>query len=69
MKMAMGKTIDDILKDEAIEWMLGYLDKEHWNDAVKHHDSEGAFGVSRAIIALRSDFITAYKKQAGVEKD
>ena len=55
MKMAMGKTIDDILKDDAIEWLLGYLDNEQWDDAIRHHDREGAFGTSAAIIALRKE--------------
>ena len=34
MKMAMGKTIDDILNDEALNWLLGYLEDHQWNDAI-----------------------------------
>ena len=55
MKMAMDKTIDDILKNDAIEWLLGYLDDEQWNDAIRHHDEECAFGTSATIIALRKE--------------
>jgi len=49
MKMAMGKTIDDILKDEAIMWLLGYLKEHQWNDAIKHMESEKAYGTLDAI--------------------
>ena len=49
MKMAMGKTIDDILKDEALNWLLGYLEEHQWNDAIKHMESEKAYGTLEAI--------------------
>jgi len=55
MKMAMGKTIDDILKDEAIMFLLGYLDKYEWDHAIRHMESEEAIGTMDAIKTLQKE--------------
>ena len=65
MKMAMGKTIDDILNDDALNWLLGYLDKYEWDDAIKHMEAEKAYGTLEVI--------KAYQKQVyeywGIDPD
>tara|TARA_R110000824_G_scaffold194163_1_gene376706 strand:- start:116 stop:313 length:198 start_codon:yes stop_codon:yes gene_type:complete len=65
MKMALGETIDDILNNEALMFLLGYLDKYEWDHAIRHMEGENAFGTLEAI--------KTYQKQVyeywGITKD
>ena len=69
MKMAMGKTIDDILKDEAIIFLLGYLDKYEWDHAIRHMESEEAYGTLEAIKTYQKQVYEYWDIEKEVKKD
>ena len=69
MKMAMGKTIDDILNDEALNWLLGYLEVHQWNDGIKHMESEEAYGTLEAIKTYQKQVYEYWNIEKEVKKD
>ncbi len=65
----MGKTIDDILNDDALNWLLGYLEEHQWNDAIKHMEAEEAYGVLEVIKKYQKQVYDFWNIEMEVKKD